>query len=417
MKWNEINANFNDVNSGVSNSISGYSNVGDIFGKLRQSILDEEQRAWDRAYKEKEFAEKQYQFDASQDQDWWKHEDKMDLDWASFGENQYQFDKNYEQKDRHHADDISLRKQSLAQQGAELALRKMEAKYRLDSLKAKDAQEQALAEIIKQETQLAIGQSDQIRKEKIEPLEHRQQTIKLQLDNPLLLTPDKKASLEKEFEANAKQINQYKTVGLNAKSYNALQGNILRRAAAELGLTNVKTPVDALAQEERNRAMMKTYGIAPNGKPISTGTYGKQNKQSSTGNSSGAPKGLTAVRTLLSGMKLKPEEQAQLVRATNAMQKKYPGLSPEKALEAAMLWAGPMRNERLWGDRNILPELTDSDISALELGTPMSKEAQARLALVEQSMGNMPNLLTMPLNTRVTSFPQFDPRIMYQRKN
>lgn len=422
MKWNEINANFNDVNSGVSNAITGYSNVGDIFGKLRQSILDEEQRAWERSHKEKEFAENQYQFDANQEQDWWKHEDKMGLDWANYDENIRQFNENLKQKDRHHADNVAIQRQSLAQQGAELAIRKMEAQYRHNSLKAKDAQDQALAEIIKQETQLAVGQSEQIRKENIEPLERRQRLIKLQLDNPVLLTPDQKTALEKEFEANNKQISQWKTAGLNARSYNALDGNIRRRAAAELGLTNVKTPFTEGAKEERERAMLTTYGIAPNGKPVNTGTHGKQGNTTNTGtgNSSGTVKGLTAVRTLLSNMKLKPEEEAQLLKATNAMHKRYPNISPEKALEAAIIWAGPTRNERMWGDRNILPALSDSDISALELGTPMSPEAQNRLNLVNLAIGNnggMPDLRTIPLNTRVTSFPQFDPRIMYQKKN
>lgn len=118
MKWNTVNANFNDVNSGVSNAISGYSNVGNIFGQLRKSILDEEQRAWERAHKEKEFAENQYQFDTKMDFDWTKHDDDMEHKWATFEEGQWQFDKNYEQKDRHHADDVSLRRQDLAQRAA-----------------------------------------------------------------------------------------------------------------------------------------------------------------------------------------------------------------------------------------------------------------------------------------------------------
>lgn len=63
IRWNDVRANFSEANQGIGNAIQGYSNVGTVFGQLRKSILDEEQRAWDNAFKEKEFQEKTRQFD------------------------------------------------------------------------------------------------------------------------------------------------------------------------------------------------------------------------------------------------------------------------------------------------------------------------------------------------------------------
>lgn len=62
LRWNSVNANFNDVNSAMGNSLSGLSQAGTIFGDLRKSILDEEQRAVDNAHREKVFDENVRQF-------------------------------------------------------------------------------------------------------------------------------------------------------------------------------------------------------------------------------------------------------------------------------------------------------------------------------------------------------------------
>ena len=57
LRWDSINANFNDANSAMDNSIRGISQVGTVFGDLRKSILDEEQRAVDNAYNENKLRE------------------------------------------------------------------------------------------------------------------------------------------------------------------------------------------------------------------------------------------------------------------------------------------------------------------------------------------------------------------------
>ena len=65
LRWNSVNADFNDVNGAMGNSIRGISQAGTVFGDLRKSILDEEQRAVDNAFREKQFDEQVSQFAAT----------------------------------------------------------------------------------------------------------------------------------------------------------------------------------------------------------------------------------------------------------------------------------------------------------------------------------------------------------------
>ena len=62
LKWDSINANFGDVNAAMRNSLTGISQAGTIFGELRKSILDEEQRAIDTAFRERAFQQNADQF-------------------------------------------------------------------------------------------------------------------------------------------------------------------------------------------------------------------------------------------------------------------------------------------------------------------------------------------------------------------
>lgn len=62
LRWNSVNADFNDVNGAMGNSIRGISQAGTVFGDLRKSILDAEQRAVDNAFREKQLSENIRQF-------------------------------------------------------------------------------------------------------------------------------------------------------------------------------------------------------------------------------------------------------------------------------------------------------------------------------------------------------------------
>lgn len=62
LQWNDIRANFNDVNSAMANAQGGISQAGTVFGELRKTILEEEQKAIENAYREKTFNENVRQF-------------------------------------------------------------------------------------------------------------------------------------------------------------------------------------------------------------------------------------------------------------------------------------------------------------------------------------------------------------------
>ena len=62
LDWNSVQVNFNDANSAMNNSANNISQAGTIFGQIRKSILEEEQKAIDNVYKERTLAENARQF-------------------------------------------------------------------------------------------------------------------------------------------------------------------------------------------------------------------------------------------------------------------------------------------------------------------------------------------------------------------
>ena len=62
LQWNDVRVNFNDSNSAMSNAQSSISKVGTVFGELKKTILDEEQKAIENAYRQKVFNENVRQF-------------------------------------------------------------------------------------------------------------------------------------------------------------------------------------------------------------------------------------------------------------------------------------------------------------------------------------------------------------------
>ena len=62
LDWNSVQVNFNDANSAMNNSANNISQAGTIFGQIRKSILEEEQKAIDNEYKERTLAENARQF-------------------------------------------------------------------------------------------------------------------------------------------------------------------------------------------------------------------------------------------------------------------------------------------------------------------------------------------------------------------
>ena len=80
LRWNSINANFNDANSAMGNSLAGISQAGTVFGDVRKTILAQEQNAIDNAYREQALNEQMRQFGLSHELEIAKHElDKNEL--------------------------------------------------------------------------------------------------------------------------------------------------------------------------------------------------------------------------------------------------------------------------------------------------------------------------------------------------
>ena len=67
LQWHPVSANFNDASSFMRNATDSLSRAGTVFGELRKSILDEEQRKIENDYKEKQFAEAIRQFGITSD--------------------------------------------------------------------------------------------------------------------------------------------------------------------------------------------------------------------------------------------------------------------------------------------------------------------------------------------------------------
>ena len=79
-----ISADTNAGTGAMAGASQSFSHAGTVFGELRKSILDEEQRAIENAYREKVFNENVRQFD-----------ERMDLDWDKFGFDQDKFSKEH----------------------------------------------------------------------------------------------------------------------------------------------------------------------------------------------------------------------------------------------------------------------------------------------------------------------------------
>ena len=62
LDWRQVTASFNDANSSMGNAINAYSQAGNIFSKLRESVLTERQRQADNAYRQQVFEENARQF-------------------------------------------------------------------------------------------------------------------------------------------------------------------------------------------------------------------------------------------------------------------------------------------------------------------------------------------------------------------
>lgn len=66
IQWNQVKPDFSGSSSSIKNAMTGISQAGTVFNKLRDDIIAEEQRAAEAAYKQQVFDENVRQFEAQQ---------------------------------------------------------------------------------------------------------------------------------------------------------------------------------------------------------------------------------------------------------------------------------------------------------------------------------------------------------------
>lgn len=227
LQWNDVRVNFNDTNSAMANAQSGISKVGTVFGELRKSILDEEQRAIENAYKQKVFDENVRQFGLQYALNQDKLAEQIRSNKANEANTIRGQDLNYKSTIR--GQDLNY-KSSMASIGAQNARLNFEqSKWNaLQSEKEKD--KQTLASIA---NNLYNSRND-LNKE----IENTQNLLNQEVD------PTKKSMLENKLNI----LNQERT-GMSATSLD----NQYRILAAKNGINVEKTPFSNEAVLEQNR--------------------------------------------------------------------------------------------------------------------------------------------------------------------
>lgn len=227
LQWNDVRVNFNDTNSAMANAQSGISKVGTVFGELRKTILDEEQKAIENAYKQKVFDENVRQFGLQHALNQDRLAEQIRSNKANEANTIRGQDLNYKSTIR--GQDLNY-KSSMASIGAQNARLNFErSKWNaLQSEKEKD--KQTLASIA---NNLYNSRND-LNKE----IENTQNLLNQEVD------PTKKSMLESKLNI----LNQERT-GMSATSLD----NQYRILAAKNGINVKETPFTPEAALEQNR--------------------------------------------------------------------------------------------------------------------------------------------------------------------
>jgi len=164
LRWNPVSVNFNDANQAMGNAMRGISQAGTIFGELRKSILDEEQRAIENAFKEKQLAENTRQFDTRLGWDQDKFSQEQAWNREKFGkEQEYNYAKLKEDSAYHQA--------SLANQAFSNQLHAAQFQWQKDQiLNERNAYNQAFGEY-QNERKIAHDYEVRMNKDLAQPLD------------------------------------------------------------------------------------------------------------------------------------------------------------------------------------------------------------------------------------------------------
>ena len=269
LRWNPVSVNFNDASAFMNNATNSISKAGTIFGELRKSILDEEQRAIENAYKEKVFNENARQFNERLgfDKGKWEDEkvfkqDESKRDWSRLNE------------------DIRFHNLTAAHQRDLLGLQRQEFGLRAAEANRKWGMEDkaiAVARQIFQDEEADRADRDaytNLRNEALAPLALQMGVSKQKIDeaNAVLTNPE---STDADKQA-AQQVLQYHTSVIEngktqANNFDAMyqptyrtplgqspyaQQRFWRARYAEAGLPlGLPTPMDALTETDAKIAL------------------------------------------------------------------------------------------------------------------------------------------------------------------
>ena len=276
LRWNSVNADFNDVNSAMGNSIRGISQAGTVFGDLRKSILDEEQRAVDNAYREKAFDENVRQFGLKHALD----EDKLF------------------ETGRHNvaSEGLTARGQDVQTRGQDLSHSAAMANVGVarDSL--------ALAG---REQDLALQDRNTRKQVYNDILGTRQEALAAEEAAQAGFTGPISPEQQTQNEARLKQLR-------DQLSATTLDNDVRIEIAKQLGVVDTQTPVTGLANTEQARAV--------------AGIEMSQKQQQAYEQSQ------VKANELVAGLNLGQEDTAALQRAMAMIQQTNPRLKPEVAM-------------------------------------------------------------------------------------
>lgn len=283
IKWEQVKPDFSNSSASMKNTLTSLSQAGTVFDKMRQSILDEEQRATENAYKQQLFDENARQFGLQ----YALNQDKLAEQIRAAQANEAYKNRVLAEQARANSANEQLRKQQLAN----------EASYRNAMLavnRDRVAKEDERNKIISEETLKIINGK----------INYDTTISKLQDDINNASTPEEKAKAKSALN-NYKAMNapQWTAQGMNQQ----MLQNVAAKGAGVIG----STPFTSEAQSE----------LARTNAAIQRADKQKENRL----------KGETEATKLIQGMNLTSDQQALAQQVLAKAATLYPDV-PQEAL-------------------------------------------------------------------------------------
>ena len=275
-RWNDVRADFGDTGRMFSAAQQGLSNAGTVFGQLRASILAEEQKGIDNAFREKQLSENIRQFGLTNA-----------LEQDKFGE--------------------TKRRNLILEEDTDL-----------------DREQRAKEAMLQHNASMAgIGvQRDRLNMDKTtQDIALQDREVRKQVYNQILGTRQEALAAEEAAQANStgpispeqQTQNETKLKQLRDQlSATALDNDVRVEIGKRLGVVDAQTPVTGLATTEQARTAAALTRNAEAAKALDQSQI-KANE-------------------IQSKLNLGTEDSAALQRAMSMVQQQYPTLKPETAM-------------------------------------------------------------------------------------